>query len=134
MPTGQLLLYPSLDTRLKSKSIRTYLDVPVCNTKAVIEYYKLCVSKEDHSPSVYSSPVEAETLKGMPPTYVETAEFDCLHDDGILFADRLSKENCDVVLNETKGTVHAYDMAENSSILKASLEKRAGFINALLGN
>ena len=132
VPTGQLLLYPSLDTRLQSKSIRTYLDTPVCNTRAVIEYYKLCVSKDDHAPRVYSSPVEAESLKGMPPTYVETAEFDCLHDDGVLFADRLSKEDCDVVLNETKGTVHSYDMAVNSRILKDSLEKRARFIKTLI--
>ena len=64
----------------------------------------------------------------MPPTYVETAEFDCLHDDGILYADRLSKENCEVVLNETKGTVHAFDMAKDSAVLKEAMERRAGFI------
>ena len=79
----------------------------------------------------YTSPVEAVSLEGMPPTYVETAEFDCLHDDGILYADRLAREDCKVVLNETKGTVHAYDMAENSTVLKKSMKRRTDFINEL---
>ena len=33
---------------------------------------------------VYYSPVEAESFEGLPPAYIETAEYDCLHDDGIL--------------------------------------------------
>lgn len=128
MPAGQLLLYPSLDSRLESRSMKLYTDVPVCNAKAVKAYYKLCQSKFVKVPHEYSSPVEADSLEGMPPTYVETAEFDCLHDDGILYADRLSKENCEVVLNETKGTVHAFDMAKDSAVLKEAMERRAGFI------
>ena len=137
MPSGQILLYPSLDARLTSRSMELYTDVPIVNSEAVKFYYKICASKSAEEGSQarreYISPVEAESLAGMPPTYVETAEFDCLHDDGILYADLLAKENCEVVLNETKGTVHAYDMAENSSVLKESLEKRARFINELFG-
>ena len=131
MPAGQLLLYPSLDSRLESRSMKLYTDVPVCNARAVEAYYRLCSSRFVEVPRDYSSPVEAESLEGMPPTYVETAEFDCLHDDGILYADRLSREHCEVVLNETKGTVHAYDMAKDSSILKESMKRRAAFINEL---
>lgn len=131
MPAGQLLLYPSLDGRFSSDSMKKYTDVPVCNAKAVDAYRNLCRSRFVEVPREYGSPVEAESLAGMPPTYVETAEFDCLHDDGILYADRLSKENCDVVLNETRGTVHAYDMAKDSAVLKRSLERRAAFIKEL---
>lgn len=128
MPAGQLLLYPSLDSRLESKSMKRYTDVPVCNAKAVKAYYKLCRSKTRETPHEYSSPVEAGSLAGMPPTYVETAEFDCLHDDGILYADRLSDEDCEVVLNETKGTVHAFDMAKDSAVLKEAMNRRTDFI------
>ena len=133
LPAGQVLLYPSLDARLTSRSMQLYTDVPIVNARAVRFYYKLCAPETSHEGSrQYASPVEAESLQGMPPTYVETAEFDCLHDDGILYADRLSKENCKVVLNETKGTVHAYDIAENSTVLKDSMEKRIAFINSLI--
>ena len=68
----------------------------------------------------------------MPPTYVETAEFDSLHDDGTLYADRISKEHGDVILNETKGTVHAFDMAKDSSILNECMERRIQFIKGVL--
>ena len=131
MPSGQLLLYPSLDARLESRSMKLYTDVPVCNATAVKAYYKLCSTKTPKKPREYISPAEAESLKGMPPTYVETAEFDCLHDDGILYADRLMKEHCDVVLNETRGTVHAFDMAKDSDVLKEALKRRVMFINDL---
>lgn len=30
--------------------------------------------------------IEAESLEGLPPAYIETAEFDCLRDGGILYA------------------------------------------------
>ncbi len=134
MPAGQLLFYPSLDGRLTSRSMQLYTDVPVINAKAVKAYHKLLGAKPGEGEDKYKkyrSPVEAESLAGMPPTYVETAEFDCLHDDGILYADRLVKEHVDVVLNETKGTVHAYDMAKDSDVLKRSMEKRIRFLKEL---
>ena len=129
LPKGQLLLYPSLDARLNSPSMKLYTDVPVCNSKAVIAYYKMCAPEQGETPREFCSPAEAPDLAGTPPTYVETAEFDCLHDDGILYAERLKDAGCEVVLNETKGTVHGYDMVKESSILKASYERRTKFIN-----
>jgi len=42
---------------------------------------------------VYYSPVEADSFDGLPPAYIETAEFDCLHDDGILYADGTCSQN-----------------------------------------
>ncbi len=127
LPAAQALLYPSLDTRFDSASMKEYTDVPVCNAKAVFKYQALC-HNEAPGNKEYSSPVEAASLKGMPATYVETAEFDCLHDDGIAYAARLKEEGCEVILNETKGTVHAFDMARDSSILKQAMEQRIGFI------
>ena len=37
-----------------------------------------------------------------------------------------------LVLNDTKGTVHAYDMAKDSAVLKRSMDRRVSFINELL--
>ena len=33
----------------------------------------------------YASPIQAESLAGLPAAYIETAEFDCLRDGGILY-------------------------------------------------
>ncbi len=130
LPTAQCLFYPSLDTRFQSESMKEYTDVPVCNTRAVLKYQELCHNdvpvKRD-----YLSPLETASLAGMPATYVETAEFDCLHDDGIAYAERLKEEGVRVLLNETKGTVHAFDMAKDSRILAKAMEQRIGFLNGV---
>ena len=132
MPVGQALCYPSLDKRLSSDSMKQYRDVPVCNGDSIRVYYKLCRSDQYRGNDDYRSPVEAASLKGLPDAYVETAEFDALHDDGIAYARHLKREGCNVVLNETKGTVHAFDMAEKSSILRAAMDKRVAFLKRVL--
>ena len=64
----------------------------------------------------------------MPITYIETAEYDCLHDDGILYSEKLRKIGIEVVLNETKGTIHGYDSALNADITKRNIEKRIVYL------
>ncbi|MBQ8897697.1 MAG: alpha/beta hydrolase [Clostridia bacterium] len=64
----------------------------------------------------------------MPPTYIETAEFDCLHDDGILFAKRLSDLGIPVTLNETKGTIHGFDIVQKAPTTLKALKARTEFI------
>jgi acetyl esterase len=77
---------------------------------------------------VYYSPVEAENFADLPPAYVETAEFDCLHDDGILYSKKLRLAGIDVTLNETKGTMHGFDIMQKASTTKAALESRIRFM------
>jgi acetyl esterase len=76
--------------------------------------------------------VEAESLAGLPPSYIETAEFDCLHDDGILYARLLQREGIEVVLNETKGTMHGFDIAIKASTTMAVMEQRIAFMKRLV--
>ena len=88
------------------------------------------MTKADKSQSdyIYYSPVEAGSFEGLPPAYIETAEFDCLHDDGILYAELLRNAGIEVVLNETKGTMHGYDIVQSSPVTKASLGARVHFM------
>ena len=53
---------------------------------------------------------------------METAEFDCLHDGALLYARKLKACNVHVYLNETKGTVHAYDIVLGSKYVKEVLD------------
>ncbi len=132
MPVGQVLLYPSVDERKNSESMSKYSDVPVINGDAIRVYQKMLKPDPTEAKNYYLSPVEAENLKGMPETYIETAEFDALHDEGVDFADLLKKAGNKVMLNETKGTVHAFDMAKNSPILAKAMEKRIAFIKHVI--
>ncbi|WP_022756256.1 alpha/beta hydrolase fold domain-containing protein [Butyrivibrio fibrisolvens] len=54
----------------------------------------------------YASPLEAQSFDQFPRTYIEVAEFDSLHDDGVLLADRLREEKIPVEFHEVKGSCH----------------------------
>ena len=65
-----------------------------------------------------------------PPTYLETAEFDCLRDEGAAFAKRLQDNGIPVLLNETRGTMHGYDILRRSPITQENLAKRIAALRA----
>jgi len=64
----------------------------------------------------------------LPPAYIETAEFDCLHDDGILYAEKLREAGIEVVLNETEGTMHGFDIVVTAPTTKKAIESRIKFM------
>ena len=80
---------------------------------------------------VYYSPVEAECFEGLPPAYIETAEFDCLHDDGILYAEKLREAGIDVILNETEGTMHGFDIGQKAPTTKAAVAARIDYMRRM---
>lgn len=131
-PAGQALLYPSLDTRGNTESMEKYTDVPVVNSDAIRSYMKIIKSDKEEGVRFYTSPAEAASFEGLPPAYIETAEFDALHDEGVEYADLLEKAGCRVILNNTRGTVHSFDMAKDSTVLKEALNRRMEFLNSVL--
>jgi acetyl esterase/lipase len=81
----------------------------------------------------YVSPLQRTDLKGLPPAYIETAEFDCLRDEGLLYAQRLKETGISVALNQTKGTIHAFDLIEKSSITQDSIQRRVTALRQAFG-
>ncbi|MBQ3787063.1 MAG: alpha/beta hydrolase [Lachnospiraceae bacterium] len=131
LPKGQLLLYPSLDMRYNTPSMKKYTDVPIINTEAINSYRNIVHSDWSFGNKYYMSPAEAQTFEGLCDTYVETTEFDPLHDEGVEYAKKLKAAGVNVILNETKGTVHSFDMADDSSIVEAAVESRVDFLKRL---
>jgi len=64
----------------------------------------------------------------LPGAYIETAEFDCLHDDGILYSEKLREAGVEVVLNETKGTMHGFDIVQKSKTTQNAIKARIEFM------
>ena len=124
----QMLPYPFLDARNNSDSCRRYTDTPMWNSS--LSHRISPMTKVDASAPDYAwySPVEAESFDGLPPAYIETAEFDCLHNDGILYAELLGKAGIEVTLNETKGTMHGFDIATKAPTTLEAMEQRIAFM------
>lgn len=123
----QLLVYPFLDMRNNSASARKYTDTPMWNSVLTAKV-KPMVMPEKSGYESYISPVQSGDLTDLPDAYIETAEFDCLHDDGILYGELLEKAGSEVSLFETEGTMHGYDIMLSAELTKSMTEKRCEFM------
>ncbi len=124
----QMLPYPFLDARGNSASCKMYVDTPMWNSSLSDRIGSMTKVDKNSPGYVYYSPVEAASFDGLPPAYIETAEFDCLHDDGILYAKLLREAGIDVVLNETRGTMHGFDIVQKAPTTLAAMAERIAFM------
>ncbi len=124
----QMLPYPYLDARNESESCKKYTDTPMWNSTLSSRIGPMTAADKSRPDYVYYSPVEAENFDGLPSAYIETAEFDCLHDDGILYAEKLVDAGVEVVLNETKGTMHGFDIVQKAKTTQSAIKARIEFM------
>ena len=127
-PCGQMLIYPATGAGRETQSMKRYTDTPMCNSRDFEKYVKFYLPNPADEENVYAAPVKAESLAGMPAAYVETAEFDCLRDDGILYAERLQQFGVPVELNNTEGTMHGFDIVLDSPIVRSCVDRRVAFL------
>jgi acetyl esterase/lipase len=126
IPDYLFLLYPVLDKRMNTESMKKYTDTPVWNAVLNKKMWDLYLKGNED----YISPGEMKDVSFMPKTYIETAEFDCLHDEAIEFAEKLKKEHIEVVVNETKNTMHGFDM-KNGKITQKIVNERMELIKKI---
>ena len=132
MPCLQMLAYPVTDADMSTASMKRFTDTPKWNSHANERMWKYYCG-EDRERRKQASPMHVPLPAGIPPAYIETAEFDCLHDEGVLFAEKLKEAGADVVLNETRGTFHGYDDVLEARIVKGNIERRTSFLRERFG-
>jgi len=131
LPCAQLLVYPVTDRRMDYDSCRQYTDTPMWNAKLSVKMWQGYLQTEKPPLLSYASPMEAENFEGLPPAYVETAEFDCLHDEGIAYAEVLCKAGVAVVQNETRGTMHGFDIVEKAPTTQKAIFARLAYLQKI---
>ena len=128
VPIFQLLVYPVTDRRMQTESCKQYTDTPMWNAKLSAKMWRGYVHDENVRDLAYASPMEAVSFDRLPSAYVETAEFDCLHDEGVAYAQALRGAGVMVEVNETKGTMHGFDIVEKAPTTKASVSARIRYM------
>lgn len=124
LPCFQMLIYPVLDKRMQTASMRRFSDTPMWNARLNEKMWRWYLPDKSKSGAAYASPAEADTLAGLPDVYIETTEFDCLRDEGIAYAGALQSAGCAVEHNDTSGTMHGFDGVQNSAIVRACVRRR----------
>lgn len=128
-PKLQMLLYPVIDGECKTKSMSLFSDTPLWDAVNNREMWSMYLECDENS---QASPMQAPLPEKIPTTYIETAEFDCLHDEGVAYAERLKNAGAEVELFETKGTPHGYDIASHSDVMKECMERRTAALKKAL--
>ncbi len=117
----QLLVYPVADRSMSSPSARAFIDSPMWRPALSRRMWKYYLRGGDGGPV---DPASCKDLRGLPPAYVEVAEFDSLRDEGIAYARRLKEAGVDVELSVVKGTCHGYDFMVHSPVARESMKRR----------
>lgn len=128
MPCAQMLLYPVLDARMETESYRQFTDTPMCSSRDMEKYFAMYAPDTSAAPREWLSPAESASLQGLPGAYIETAEFDCLRDEGEQYAAHLAREGVPCEYHPIKNAMHGYDIAVNSEFLRPVMAYRIEFL------
>ncbi|MCR5292863.1 MAG: alpha/beta hydrolase [Eubacterium sp.] len=131
LPRFQVLLYPWLDDRFISESCRKYTDTPMWNSTLAKKLVPIMNADPENIPAFLRSPVQAESFADLPPAYIEVAEYDCLHDDGILFAKKLREAGVNVHLDEVRGAMHGFDTKLSAPTTRRMVLNRVQFMKKM---
>lgn len=128
----QMLIYPALDHRQKTSSIKMFFDAPGWNSLLNKQMWKIYLRNGHFGMLSYASPAVSENFKGLPPAYIEPQEFDCLRDEALEYAKKLTEHGVVVEVNLLKGTFHAFDLLQYKTIVKKAMAKRISVLRTAL--
>jgi len=126
---AQMLIYPVIDDRCATESMRTGHDALIWTTGYSVAMWNHYVGTDRSHVSAYASPARATDLSGLPPAYLITCEHDPLRDEALEYGIRLLHAGVPVELHNYAGTVHGFDLLAPSEVSKRAL---ADFIAAFL--
>jgi acetyl esterase len=130
---GQLLVYPNTDQLADDQSMRDSGDPFLFNRHSVAWYRQHYLANPGDAANPLASPLRAESLAGLPPALVITAEYDPLRDQGEAYARRLADDGVQVELSRYPGMAHGFFTmagtvdASGAAIAQAASRLRAWF-------
>ena len=128
----QMLIYPALDHRQKTLSIKEFFDAPGWNSVLNKQMWKIYLRKGQFGMLSYASPAVSTCFDGLPPAYIEPQEFDCLRDEAIEYGEVLAEHGVKVETNLIKGSFHAFDLMQSKRIVKKAMARRISALREAL--
>jgi acetyl esterase/lipase len=132
----QILICPMLDDRTveENPAIEPFAvwttEDNITGWTAVLGAEKM--SHQDRTVSPYAAAARAESVTGLPPTYIEIGELDIFRDECIEYAMRIARENISTELHLYPGVPHGFEMfASNIALARSAFESRLRAIGAL---
>lgn len=124
----QLLVYPVVDYARNTPSYRANAEGYFLTATHMRWYWDQYLGTADGA-GPYASPLRAHDLRGLPPAYVVTAEFDPLRDEGEAYAQRLREAGVPVSVRRYDGMFHGFFSL--AGLLPAAREANGAAFTAL---
>jgi len=114
----QNLIYPMLDDRTCVGEAHPYAGEFVWRPNDNVFGWRAYLGGEPGSEGVspYAAPARAESLAGLPPTYIHTGALDLFVDENLEYARRLIRDGVPCELHVYPGGVHGFDAVSLSPI------------------
>jgi acetyl esterase len=120
----QMLIYPVLDNKLSTPSMKAWTATPIFNRPSAQAMWRYYLGETSGRVSPYAAPMRSKSFSGLPPAYIVTAEIDPLRDEGIEYASRLQQAGVEVRLHNVQGVPHGFDSMSNTSVARQLLAER----------
>lgn len=131
---AQMLLFPVLDARRVTRSVRTFHDTPILTSRTVEQLWPLYlgVDADPARVSPFASPALAADLSGAPPALIVAAQLDPLRDEAFNYAARLVEVDVPVEMHHYAGVFHAFDSFASSRLATLCLHQQIAALQAYL--
>lgn len=108
LPLTQVLAYPAVDGTFAAPSWSEFADAPLLSTADARWLWEQYVGEGHPGNDQFAAPLCAESLLGLPPTLILTAEVDPIRDDAEAYAARLRCDGVPVSLTRYTGVFHGF--------------------------
>ena len=116
-----MLIYPVVSPE-ETESKRKYTNTPMWNSKLDKWMWKNYLG---------GTQLEVLDYKRISKAFIEIAQHDPLHDEGLELWRILEENNADVTLSDTEGTVHGYDFLWKKPLTMKYIERRLNWLRSL---
>lgn len=113
----QLLVYPVIDDRMSTRSMRIFTDTPIFDRPNAELMWDRYLGDRRIAVPKYAAPGRSESLTGLPRSYVLTAEIDPLRDEGMDYAHRLIQDGVETETHHFAGAIHGFDTLASSALI-----------------
>jgi acetyl esterase len=114
---GQVLIYPVLGYDLDTPSYQRNADAP-CLTRSEMIYYwdaVLGAERDSNLQDKYLVPLAERDFSNLPPAFITAAGYDPLHDEAVLYAEKLKAAGGQAALRREPNLAHSYMRARHVS-------------------
>ncbi len=131
---AQLLIYPSCDLSRRYPSMDVLASGYLLETPPVDFPDRAYLVDPDLRWDPIASPLLSESLSGLAPAVIVTAEFDPIKDHGTVLAQAYADAGTPVVLKEYAGLIHGFISAASSPAAMAAIDDFCAELRKVLGS